>query len=64
MTRKQAEKLAEILGQLGVAAMIGAVGDMAIDGTRIGLDSIGILIGLSLIASCHRLTGRLGGPRI
>lgn len=64
MTRRQVEKLAEILGQLGVAAIIGSVGDMVIEGSRMSVDLVGVLLGFGLIVACHRLTARLGGPRI
>jgi len=64
MTKRQAEKLAELSGQLGLAALIGAVGDIVITGTRIFVDSFGMAVGVILLVTSVYLTGLLGGDRV
>ncbi len=64
VTDRQVEKLADLLGQLGVAAILGAAGDLVINGSRILIDLIGTAVGAALLTSCLYLIGLLRGRRM
>ena len=64
MTRKQVERLAGQLEQLGLAALIGAAADGVVAGTRIRWDVAGMVTGLAAILVSLWLTGLLGGHKV
>ncbi|MEK7767540.1 MAG: hypothetical protein AAB368_15020 [bacterium] len=59
MTDRQIEKLSELLGQVGLAALVGGAGDLVINGERGGVDLFGIAVGFVLMAWSVYLTGLL-----
>lgn len=64
MTRRQAERAADVLDNLAVAMALGAGGDLVVLGVRSGLDSIGLVLALAAMAFSQYLTGRMGGPKL
>lgn len=64
MTRKVAERAANALHELAMAAVIGSAGDWVIVGTRLPIDIAGLGFGVLLFAWSLALTRQLGGPRL
>ena len=61
MTGRQIEKLSDFAGQLGVAAILGGVGDAVLSGARRGFDFFGIAVGAVLLATSLYLLGLIQG---
>ena len=64
MTRRQVERDAEALQQLGVAVLLGSGGDLVIVGARLWTDLAGFALGAVILGASHTLTGWLGGPKV
>ena len=64
MTREQVKLLASILHELALAALVGALGDLAITQSRFLVDGGGAILGTVFLAGSYLLTKKLGGPRI
>jgi hypothetical protein len=60
MTNRQIEKLADTANQLGVAAVIGGVGDAVLSGARIITDIVGICLGAGMLWFSLYFLGLLG----
>ena len=64
MTRRQTELVADTLHELAIAAVIGAGGDLVLNGTHIGVDLGGGLLGALFFSGSYMLTGLLGGSKV
>lgn len=64
MTRRQAERGADVLDHLAVAITLGAGGDLVVLNTRTALDIGGLVFAFALFAASQKLTRQLGGPRL
>ena len=64
MTKKQYERAASILQELGVATMIGSCGDLFFLGSRRAFDVLVIALALAIFGWSLKLTGRSGGPTL
>ena len=51
LTTAQIKRVADIAKDLGLAAVIGGLGDGAVYGTRLKLDTYSVLVGLALLVS-------------
>lgn len=54
----QFKRLADIVQALGLAAVIGGLGDAAVNGIRLNLDTYSVVVGFALLIYSVVLSGR------
>lgn len=63
-TRRQVEWMADFLKSASLVVLSGSVADAFVDGTRLGVDFLGMAIGVGCLAAGFWLTGKLDGDRM
>ena len=64
MTKHQVKRIADLLDQLTLAAIVGAVADVTTVGQRVRLDAAGMAVGALMFMASIWLTGRIGGHKV